>query len=463
MQKNGEKGRIGQKRYGGIFYEEFVPQLQGNRGIEVYREMSENDDVIGAVLFAVEMLIRQCEFSVEPANSKNKIDVEAAEFIETCMHDMEQTWQDTLSEILSFLIFGWSYHEIVYKRRMGGKFSKYNDGLIGWKKLPIRAQETLFEWAYKENTDDLEGMVQVAPPSYDKCMIPIEKAMHFRTKSRKNSPEGRSVLRNAYRSWYFKKRMQEIEGIGVERDLAGYPMLKPPEDMDDIWNPDKPEMVALLNTAETFVKNVRRDEMEGAVLPHGWEFTLLSSGGRRNFDVGSIIDRYDKRMAMTVLADFIFLGQGQTGSFALSADKTRLFSLSIGTYLDIICNVFNEQGIRRLIDLNGDKFQGMTDYPKMVHGDVEDANLSKFGEFIANMVGKGVIVPDEELEKYARNLANIPQADGFEYRETDASQVEPDNENQWKHKDIEIDDSIENVEEALITEEAKKSLGRGRR
>ena len=49
------------------------------------------------------------------------------------MNDMQDTWIDTISEILSFLTYGWSFHEIVYKRRMGNTKdprtkSKYNDG-----------------------------------------------------------------------------------------------------------------------------------------------------------------------------------------------------------------------------------------------------------------------------------------------------------------------------------------------
>ena len=48
-----EFGRAGQKRTGGIFYEEFLPELQGKKGIETYREMADNDDVVGAILFAV--------------------------------------------------------------------------------------------------------------------------------------------------------------------------------------------------------------------------------------------------------------------------------------------------------------------------------------------------------------------------------------------------------------------------
>lgn len=114
---NKEIGRIGQRRYGGTIYEEFLHELRGTRGIEVYREMSENDDVVGAILFAIEMLVRQCDWNVEPGGDTAK-DKEAAEFVESCMHDMQDTWTDTISEILSFLTYGWSFHEIVYKRRI---------------------------------------------------------------------------------------------------------------------------------------------------------------------------------------------------------------------------------------------------------------------------------------------------------------------------------------------------------
>ena len=32
-----------------IVYEEFLHELRGKKGIEVYREMSEKDDVVGAI------------------------------------------------------------------------------------------------------------------------------------------------------------------------------------------------------------------------------------------------------------------------------------------------------------------------------------------------------------------------------------------------------------------------------
>lgn len=458
MARTDEIGRIGQKRYGGTFYEEFLRELRGKKGIETYREMAENDDTIGAILFAVEMLIRQASWNVEPGGDTPK-DKEAAEFVEQCMHDMQDTWTDTISEILSFLTYGWSFHEIVYKRRMGKTRdqktrSKYNDGLIGWRKLPIRAQETLYQWEY-DDEDNLIAMTQLPPPNYGLITIPMDKAMLFRTKSRKGNPEGRSILRNAYRSWYFKRRIQEYEGIGIERDLAGLPVFTAPEDIA-IWDEDDPDMIKLRTGMETMVQKIRVDELAGIVKPHGFEFELLNSGGSKQFDTNAIIQRYDTGMAMTVLADFIFLGHQQVGSFALSSDKTELFSMAIGAYLDIICETFNSQGIPQLIDVNGSHFDGITDYPKLAHGDIENADIQKLASYIKDMTGVGILVPDDGLEDYVREAAGLPERTS-DTRTIDDKRVKQQNQNE--PPDLGLEEEEEELPEETI-KSAKTRLGR---
>lgn len=427
-----EIGRLGQKRYGGVFYEEFLKDLQGRRGMAVYQEMSENDDVIGSILFSIENLIRQATWDVELAGT-TPADEEARDFVLSCMDDMSDTWSDTISEILSFLTYGWSAHEIVYKRRCGRRNdprlnSKFTDGLIGWQKLPIRAQETLYEWIY-DGQDNLRGLVQNPPPDFGLINIPIEKLLLFRTRSRKGNPEGRSILRNAYRDWYFKRRIQEIEGIGIERDLAGFPVLHAPEGLD-VWSEEDPELMAIKRAADAIVQNVRRDSLEGIVLPYGWDFELLSTGGQRQFDTSAIIERYDTRIAMTCMADFILLGHQNVGSFALSSDKTKMFAMAIGSYLDIICEVFNNHAVPQLIDMNGDHFRGITDYPRLIHGDVEDANLEKLGDYIHKMITCGALLPDEQLEDWVREQAGIPERlDDWEDAERTAASAGGTDEN----------------------------------
>ena len=315
------------------------------------------------------------------------------------------------------LAFGWSFHEIVYKRREGDKRdstrrSKYDDGAIGWRKLPIRAQETRQEWAFDES-GGIQGMYQSSPPDYTLTYIPMEKSLLFRTTTAKNNPEGRSVLRNAYRPWYFKKRIEEIEAIGIERDLAGFPIMYVDP---DIMRDDAPGWKqTIFNDYKDAVVNIRRDQQEGLILPaiydeggnQMYKLELLSAGGSRQFDTNQVITRYDQRIATTVLADFILLGQANHGSYALSSDKTNLFAVSIRTWLEIIRTVMNQYAIPRLFEVNGFKVKKL---PELAYGDIETPPLTEIGTFIQQLAGAGApLFPDDLLENHLRKMAHLPE------------------------------------------------------
>lgn len=170
----------------------------------------------------------------------------------------------------------------------------------------------------------------------------------------------------------------------------------------------------MLEAIKKIIVNVRRDEQEGVVFPlaydeHGnkqYDFSLLSTGGRRQFDTGQIIARYDQRIAVTILADFILLGSERVGSFALSLNKTDLFTTAIGTWLDAVAAVFNRHGVPRLFKLNGWPTNRL---PVLVHGDVKIPSLQQIGEYIQTLSGAGMqLFPDEQLENYLRSAANLP-------------------------------------------------------
>ena len=315
------------------------------------------------------------------------------------------------------------------------------------------------QWEY-DNEDNLLAMTQMPAPSFQTYTIPVTKALLFRTESHKENPEGRSILRNAYRPWYFKRRIQEIEGIGIERDLAGLPVIHGPEGLD-LWDNNIEANVEIRAGLEQMVRDIRRDEMEGVVLPHGFELELLSSGGARQFDTNATIDRYDTRIAMTVLADFIILGHQKVGSFALSSDKTELFAVAIGAFLDVICETFNSQGIPQLIDINGQHFAGITDYPKMTHGDIEDADIQKLAAFIKDMTGIGVLVPDDGLEDFVRQAGHLPER-AIDTRELDDARRKQREQSQPPEPETAAgeEQNEEEIPEEKM-EEAKKRLGRG--
>ena len=211
-------GIDGFTRFGGFVYDDFLRELQGRRGAAIYREMKDNDATIGAILNSIEALIRSVSWRIQ-GPLKTEQDKICDEFVNSCFSDMDTNWNNNLSDILSFIAYGYAIFEINYKIRRGDsknpKYqSKYNDGLIGWRSWSIRAQETLWAWNF-DNNNNVLGFTQLAPPDFRFRYIPMEKCIHFKASNNRGNPEGRSMLRNAYRSWYFKKNIEEIEAIGI--------------------------------------------------------------------------------------------------------------------------------------------------------------------------------------------------------------------------------------------------------
>lgn len=416
-----ELGRTGLTRFGGYIYEEWLTELQGAKGAQVYKKMADGDAIIGGMLFAFREICKSAPWFAVPGGSSQD-DLEAAEFLESCLYDMATPWPSTLDEILSMLPFGWAYLETVFKFRRGPRQTKpqcrsqYDDGRIGWLKWAPRAQESLSYWIYDEETDELLGMSQVPAPDYQERRIPRDKALHFVTTSAKGNPEGRSVLRNAHRSWYMKINIEDLEGMGLERDLVGYPTLYLPL---EIMKRETAEAEQAYQTYLDLVTNVRRDEAEGLLLPavfddHGnrlYEFKLLSSSGTRQFDTSRIITRYESRMALTIMADFLLLGQQKQGSYALSETKARMFYQALTSILDNIAETINSQAVPALFEIN--PWWDLEELPYIAHGKVELPNLEVLGEFIERLFKAGMKpFPDDRLENHLRGMADLPLREG---------------------------------------------------
>ena len=738
-----ELGRSGLRHWGGFVFEEWLGELQqGRRAAEVYREMQDQDPIIGAVMYAITMLMRRVTWWCEPKGSQE------AEWLWGVLNDMRTSWPDTISDIISVLGYGYSFEETVYKKRNGEnrnptKNSQFNDGQIALAGLPGRSQDSLWKWVFDDD-GQIEGMIQNPPPDYLLRYIPVEKALHFRTTIFKNNPEGRSVLRNAYRcfdpetelltengwkpvadvtevdslatlndmgvieyhaptelhsydydgemvhitsryldqmvtpnhnlyvrstkagspyrlvpadeakktyyfkitgewlapdvdeyeipsyvdgngklwpkrrvpmddwlrflgiylaeghaydsgrqrmvgvsqqigekadtirewveaigfpvyehydrreerqkvvfeitraqmfdllaplgksttkrvpsyvknvsrrqirlfleayhlgdgtmvnttpviatasdqmaddlmelglkggytsrrywhhqtgfaredignngiwfvsfgherlnghrgtnwkrvpyqgkvhcvtvpnhtvlarrngkacwsgnSWYFARNLQNLEGIGMERDLAGLPMLHPPPGVD-IWDSSDPAMAGMRALAQNVVSSIRRDEQEGVVLPDGWVLELLTTGGSRQMDIGAAISRYENRIATSVLADLVMMGQDKVGSYALAVTKKDLFAASLGAYLDIISSVINTQLVPRLWELNGFTMPR----PSLAHGAVETVDLDTLGNYIQRLGQSGAPIDWDTVLPWSMNQAGMPE------------------------------------------------------
>ena len=221
---------------------DWQPELRtATQALKAFREIASNEPMAFAALQAIDLLLRQVEWRVEPYRPKRvdpnvgsaTADVERwkteAAFVEECMHDLDRPWSSVVSEALTMVPFGFSLLEIVHKVRKGPNFkrpalsSEYADKKIGWAKFAPRAQESIWQWVYSED-GDLVAARQMAASDFKERVIPMQKCLHFRTRSWRDSPYGLSCLRGAWIPAYYLKRLREIEGIGVERDLTGMPV-----------------------------------------------------------------------------------------------------------------------------------------------------------------------------------------------------------------------------------------------
>jgi len=421
---------------GQIRADEFLPELRGKRAIRKYREMRDNDSTIGAVMYATEQVLRDVDIKVMPANDTPAAKREA-DFVESIFKDMDHTLDDHVSEALSSLTFGFAWFEVVYKRRNGQKTgSKYSDGRMGVRKIASRAPWTISKFDVDEKTGDVLGIHQEGSGFNNTNYIPSRKSLYYKTTAINNDPSGRSILRNAYTSYEYLNNLQSIEAIAVERELAGIPVARIPS---EYLSPDATSAQSgFLTNLQQILRDVKFNEQGYIVLPSDTypdsngsptntrlvDVELMASNGKRNIDIDPIVKRYQHDIARSVLSEFLMLGGGNTGSYALSKSKTDLFLRALESYIQAIVDVLNKQLVERLWELNGLNYDLM---PTIVAGDVAPHDLREIAAFLRNLNGANIDVSSHP--EVIQDLMDIAELRYNPDQEGDTDQTQLDKEN----------------------------------
>lgn len=423
-----ELGASGLRHSRGYVQEEYQRDLQGSRGAKVFDEMSRSDPIAGAALEAITKLVLRTSARADPDAASSREDQESAELVWSALNDCENQWTVILERALSSLTYGWAWHEEVYKIRSGESVtpppgtpperqaawarlhrSTFNDGRIGWASLAHRAPTSLTRW----DLDDggrVQGMYQSAAPTYREILIPREKSAHFVVGAGDANPEGRSILRRAYRPWFLRKRIEEFEAIGIERQGPGLPVFRVPSGWLAKGAADADK--AMLATISELGGKIRRNQVDSLVIPLMYDrdgrelfkFGFEAASTSRVIDTDKSIARYAQWTAMAMLADFILLGHDGSGSRALGGVKAEVFFTACEAVLRMIADELNAHSIPRLLALNG-----MKGRCKLVFGDVDRPNLNEIGGYIQATANAGTLYADDEIGRWTRKLAGMPE------------------------------------------------------
>ena len=154
-----EIGYQGAKVLGGQIFEECSHELRWPQAIETYKKMAK-DAAISPALELVETMIARVPWDVKIPEGYEEELADKANYLKQVMVDMDHDWQSMIKQAATFKRYGFSTLEIVLRYRRKESGSKFNDGLVGVKKLPIRAQDTIEGWYWKNSGRELAGLVQ---------------------------------------------------------------------------------------------------------------------------------------------------------------------------------------------------------------------------------------------------------------------------------------------------------------
>ena len=404
-------GDTGLRRSGGFINDDIDACMDSvYKRTQTFKKMSTDSTVFGALL-AYTSMFRDANVDVKPASDK-QVDKTYAEDVQHAMMHMRTDFRDIMSEVATMFTYGYAALEVTYARKTGNKFKN--------RILPefanLRSQDTIHTWFFTDEGVPIGFEQQPFTTSQTGTgtrFVPLDKCIFVRTTASRENPTGASVLRGAVTDWFYKHRLQEIEGIGIERDLAGLPVMRVPS---LIMNSQDPASRAAFSAYQSLVKDIRRDEKEGLVLPSDrderghlyYELELLNSNGSRNFNTTEIIKRYDVGIAISMLADFILLGHNRVGSFSLSSTKTELFAVALSSFL----GVTEQQMQKRFVD-DVWRYNGLPEKnkPQIKFAPIELPDLEVLGNYIRNLSRAGAeLFPDVDLENDLRNRAGLPHA-----------------------------------------------------
>jgi hypothetical protein len=402
----GEQGYTGLRICNDQIHEEARRVLRWPEAVKTYTEMA-SDATIASALALFEMMISRVKWKVMPPEGASEETKKRTQFLNQCMGDMEHSWFTFIKEVTSCFTYGFSVHEKVYRKRYRRNGSRYNDGLIGWKKLPIRAQTTIAGWMYSDDGRDLLGVKQCLSLMPDigrfskeyigsEVVIPRNKVMLFRTDVKRDNPEGNSPLKSVYISYRYMQELKEQEAIGVTRDLGGMPVLSiPPRYMSADASPEE---ASIYEYYKRVIRNIQNNEQTGLILPQMFDpesrqplfdFKLMGTTGGKSYDINAIISRYVNEILQALFADVLKLGQSSVGSYSLADSKTSILAMAMEARLREIQDVLNNDLIVQTYRVNG--WDTAEELPYFQYGDLDEVDTEAFSKAIQRCAATATI------------------------------------------------------------------------
>lgn len=315
------------------------------------------------------------------------------------------------------------------------------------KKLAPRMPRSIQQW---ELADGTFGIQQIRQDGVQ-AQIPGSKLLIFVNEREGDNWWGTSFLRAPYKHWYYKNNFYKIDGMAFERQGMGVPVMKMP---DNYTQSDERKAAQLM-------RNLRANEEAHVIIPQGYEFSFADMSSSTTRDPEKSINHHNKEILISVLAQFLELGQSSNGgSKALSENHSDIFLKGLESIANTIKNEINTNLIKELVDMN---FDNVTIYPKLDYSGITTVDVAALGTAYSQLVTAGAINPTDEDQQYLRAAMGLParsQEDIDEQKEQDEAnkeKIQTDLENKKKETIIPNQDETDDGVDAKKKEDENKA------
>lgn len=397
---------------------EYNQELRGINGLRIYDQMRRNDGTVRGTLRLVKTPVLAADWMMKPASQSAK-DKNIADFVWRNLTKWQSTtWPQFLTESLLCLDFGYYMFEKVFARGEDVTNDPKARGKIVWKKFAPRHPMDVKEWHFDENGGPSEvvfynaegvtvmqdGVITQAAPLIQDFTLPMEKVLLFSFDKEGGNVEGISVLRSAYKHWYYKDGLYKIDAIQKERHGIGVPIIQLPNGFND---DDK-------RLADQIGRNLRTNERAHIVLPPMWEISFAKLEGQP-VDALASANHHDSQIHANIMAGFM------DSSTVTKEEDQAMFLKGTRFIADVIVGAINKYAIPQLVDYNWARTG--SGYPELVARRIgEQADWRTLSFAVRNYVGAGIIIPDQPLEDELRDEMGLPPADQATARVVSAPQ-----------------------------------------
>lgn len=366
--------------------------LLSRKGLEIYDKMVVDEQVQAATKFKRDAILsRQWDFTFESNTTLSTEEQKSRiELMKELVAQMKGSFTDSMAYVMRSSRHGFSISEKIFDlAEIGGK--------AYYACIELRPKPP---YTFYFSTDAYGNMTEFGQRAAGQMrVLDLTKFVHFVSNPDEDLWYGRSELRTAYRSWYFKDVLLKMQSLWLERMAGGFlTASNPTADATALSPQDR----AALESALDNVKNI-----SGLMMPAGWKLDVTQASGEGGA-FSQAIEYHDLAIAKALLVPNL-LGVSNTGSKTGSYSQAQTQLEAFFWTLNADSNRLEETLQQQLfMDLYVANF-GDGQYPCFKFKPASEEFIKWVVGQWAALINADSVVTTEADEAHLRAILNMPQ------------------------------------------------------